>query len=583
MNTAAVVLGVIFIIGSLVVSLYARRRTRTVLDFYLAGRRIGAFANASAICGDYFSAASFLGVAAAVYVSGLDGVWFATGFAAGLVPVLLFLAAPLRRSGAFTIPEFLGMRFGSRAVRLTAVVLIQLVVFMYLVPQLLGLGETWAVAIGAALPGLTPFDTGMLVGALVMVAYVGVGGMRAATWQQIFFFWFFFSAVLMVVALAYLNGFRYLPALADLAPEPLRTVHEAAGEEAGVQWQVRDDPNRLHPDRPARFGEPGHRYGAAEQVSMVLGLALGTCGLPHIIMRHLTSPTGRLARDAGTYVVILATLYYIPAVMAGVAARALLPGILSQDSRYAPLAVEGYLKSPEQAVLILAAGLGGDVAMGFVAAGAFAAILSTMSGLLLSGAAALSHDVYAADIDPRAPERRQILVGRLAVIAIGFLGLVMGAAMRRTGVLQTYPSVLAVMVSWVFALAGAGLFPALLAAIWWPRATARGALAAMLVGGGGTLLWIGLHAAHVGGVISGPPWLEALAGLSQPSIVTVLLAALALVLGSLRSQAQTAPQGLQDLWMRMHGTAAERPAVRLVEVSGVTDPAGGEVAGPGGG
>src|SRR5690606_8750223 len=141
----------------------------------------------------------------------------------------------------------------------------------------------------------------------------------------------------------------------------------------------------------------------------------------------------------------------------------------------------------------------------------------------------------------------------------------------------------AVMVSWVFALAGAGLFPALLAAIWWPRATARGALAAMLVGGGGTLLWIGLHTAHVGGVISGPPWLEALAGLSQPSIVTVPLAALALVLGSLRSQAQTAPQGLQDLWMRMHGTAAERPAVRLVEVSGVTDPAGGEVAGPGGG
>ncbi|HEX6988112.1 MAG TPA: cation acetate symporter, partial [Bacillota bacterium] len=335
MNAAAAILGLIFVVGSLVVSVYARRRTQTVLDFYLAGRRIGAFANASAICGDYFSAASFLGVAAAVYVSGVDGVWFATGFAAGLVPVLLFLAAPLRRSGAYTIPEFLGMRFGSRAVRLAGAVLIQLVVFTYLVPQLLGLGETWSVAIGAALPGLTPFDTGMLVGALVVVAYVALGGMRAATWQQIFFFWFFFSAVLLVVALAYLNGFRYLPAVAELAPEPLRTAHELAGGPDGPRWEVRDDPNQLHPQRPARFGEPGHRYGAMEQVSVVLGLALGTSGLPHIIMRHLTSPTGRLARDTGTYVVILATLYYVPAVMAGVAARALLPGILAQDARYA--------------------------------------------------------------------------------------------------------------------------------------------------------------------------------------------------------------------------------------------------------
>src|SRR5918996_3743644 len=142
------------VLAMLAVSWGVRRSTSTTLDFYLARRQVGPFLNASAICGDYFSAASFLGVAGAVSASGLDGMWFATGFAAGFVVVLLFLAAPFRRAGHFSIPDFLGNRFSSPAVRLTAVAIVQLVVLLYLIPQLTGAGIIWEVFVGGGIGGM---------------------------------------------------------------------------------------------------------------------------------------------------------------------------------------------------------------------------------------------------------------------------------------------------------------------------------------------------------------------------------------------------------------------------------------------
>jgi cation/acetate symporter len=131
------------------VTVIAWRRTRaTTVDFFLAGRQTGVALNAAAICGDYLSAASFLGVAAAVYASGLDGAWYATGFAAGFVPVLLFVAAPLRRLGAISLPDFLAVRFGSDRVRIAAVVAVELVILSYLVPQAVGSGLTWELLVG---------------------------------------------------------------------------------------------------------------------------------------------------------------------------------------------------------------------------------------------------------------------------------------------------------------------------------------------------------------------------------------------------------------------------------------------------
>jgi len=167
------------------ISLFARARsTRTAIDFQLAGRKVGVATNAFAICGDYVSAASFLGVGAAVYAAGLDGAWYATGFAAGFVPVLLFVAAPLRRFGERSLPDFLARRFESEPVRIVSVVAVQLVILAYLVPQSVGGGLAWELYAGYTLPGLSPYTTGIVAASLVTALIVVIGGMRGTTWNQ---------------------------------------------------------------------------------------------------------------------------------------------------------------------------------------------------------------------------------------------------------------------------------------------------------------------------------------------------------------------------------------------------------------
>jgi cation/acetate symporter len=177
-----------------------RPRRAPTVDYYLAGQRIGVVTNACAICGDYFSAASFLGVAAAVYASGLDGMWYATGFAAGFVPVLLFVAAPLRRFGEFSIPDFLARRLESSAVRLTAVGVVQLVILSYLVPQAVGSGITWELLVGRGLAGLDPYTTGVVASTTAITMLVVLGGMRGTTWTQAVQFLFLLSALLWLTA-----------------------------------------------------------------------------------------------------------------------------------------------------------------------------------------------------------------------------------------------------------------------------------------------------------------------------------------------------------------------------------------------
>ncbi len=156
MSSAAVITLLIVFAVVLGVSFATRPRNTSTVDFYLAGQRVGVLTNSWAICGDYLSAASFLGVAAAVYVSGLDGAWYAVGFAAGFVPVLLFIAAPLRRFGEFSLADFLGRRLESDLVRLASVGVVQLVILCYLVPQSVGGGITWELLVGHGMLGLSP-------------------------------------------------------------------------------------------------------------------------------------------------------------------------------------------------------------------------------------------------------------------------------------------------------------------------------------------------------------------------------------------------------------------------------------------
>jgi len=330
------------------VSLFARARsTRTAVDFQLAGQRVGVATNAFAICGDYVSAASFLGVGAAVYAVGLDGAWYATGFAAGFVPVLLFVAAPLRRFGERSIPDFLARRLQSEPVRIVSSVATQLVILAYLIPQLVGGGLAWELYTNYAAPGLSPYTTGIVASSAITAATVVIGGMRGTTWNQALQFAVLLS-VLVWLSIAMLSaGFDYGDAVQTANSEPLAQVVETADGHEVVEA------TNLITGEPARFAEPGARYTLTGQFALLFTLVFGTMGLPHVMNRFFTSPTGRAARMTTVWVLGLIGLFYTLAVMAGTAARSIIADRATTSSWIDNLTVDGLLKTPEHALLAL--------------------------------------------------------------------------------------------------------------------------------------------------------------------------------------------------------------------------------------
>jgi cation/acetate symporter len=591
-QTAALATTLGVMAAALVLSWYARRQASTRLEFYLASRTVNVSLNASAVCGDYFSAASFLGVAGAVYASGLDGIWFGVGFAGGFVPLLLFTASPLRRFGEYTLPDYFAARFDSTAARLVAVALVQIIVLFYLAPQMLGAGTVWELLVGSGILGLTPYATGVTVTAVAMIAFSILGGMRGMTWNQALQFWIMLSAVALVLAFAVAAGFSYTKALRDLSSGPLvnperwrvgdllrpdpsgRTPAETARSVMrDAYWQqhiapLLGDPNAevvvLMPQRsrlraePAVFNRPGHLYTPLDQASLLLTLVLGTAGLPHVVMRFYVNPTGPMARRTTVYVVLFASAFYWLASAAGVAGRTLTPA-LAEEGGGAGLAVQvvdGLLMHPDQVLPFLAQSLGGSLLLGYVAAGAFAAMLSTIGGLLLASAACWGHDVFEQFLRPDAPERLRVRVAKLAVVAMALVALAIGLAIPRFALFRAFPAVIALMVSWAFAISASGLVPVLVASIWWKGVTLRGALAGMIAGGGSCLLLLGAGLLRVmdGRTL---PFLDGLAGPSLPTLYTAPLALLAVVAVSLADR-RNVPQHVGEIWLRLHGTARER-------------------------
>lgn len=528
-----------------------RPRAASTLDFYLAGQRVGVATNACAICGDYFSAASFLGVAAAVYVSGLDGVWYATGFAAGFVPVLLFVAAPLRRFGEFSIPDFLGRRLESEKVRLAAVTVIQLIILSYLVPQAVGSGITWELLVGHGIAGLSPYATGVLVSTAAITALVALGGMRGTTWTQAVQFLLLLSAFIWLTIAVIGAGFNYPDAVAELTRGPLGNP-----EHTGGQWRTETEPNRIDPGSPAYFGEPGARYGRLGQFALIITLIMGTAGLPHIMNRYFTSPTGTAARMTTVWVLGLAGLFYMLAVLLGTAARTIIADAADERPWLDALTVDGVLRVPEHAPLVLGRIYGGELGLGFIATGALVAVMSTIAGLLLASAASWGHDVYERHLNPRATQRQAVWAGRIAVAVVALLSAVIAVSLRPDSLGALLPSMVATMVTWAFALAGSALTPVFLLAIWWSRTTAAGAIAGMSAGA------VAAIAMFSAGTFADDSGLREM--LLTPTIVA---APLAVVVTIVVSRHTSTPINLESLWLRLHGTAADRHITRLARLT----------------
>ncbi|MCX7831424.1 MAG: cation acetate symporter [Actinobacteria bacterium] len=594
-NLAAILMVLVLLVVTIGISFYTRRFTRTSVDFYLAGRKIGFFTNASAICGDYFSAASFLGVAAAVYASGLDGVWYGTGFGAAFVPVVLFLASPLRRFGEYTIPDFLYARFGNKDLaRIIGIIMVQLISLFYLAPQMYGAGTTWQVLVGAGIFGLDPYTTGVVVVVVVMAFYVAMGGMKGTTWNQMIQFWVLFTAMALVVAGGFLNGFSYPTHLKEVSKDVLKntktmTVKEATtpdpktgvapidaakasmskdSYEAALKIVKEGKPddkvvlvlnqkNKLHPERPMKFNEPGHRYTWFDQFSMVLALVLGTSGLPHIMNRYYTNPSGKAARLTTVWVLVFVGTFYIMAAIAGVAGRYFLSeAFLAGKIDPTGIAVDGLLIKTDQLMPLLGKYFFGQFGLGYVVAGAFAAMWSTIGGLLMASAASWGHDLYEQYINPNAPEWKKVAVGKTAVVLMALLSLIIGIAIPYYGLDKAYPSLIAMMVTWAFSVSASAFVPTLILGMWWKRITFRGALAGMTLGGFGAVFFIFMNILKETKMVDPASFWGYLGSLTFPVAITVPVGIVAIVLVSLLDK--NVPHNVEEIWMRIHGTAKER-------------------------
>ncbi|WP_034270574.1 sodium/solute symporter [Haloechinothrix halophila] len=551
MTVASIIALTVLLLAVTVLALVLRPGRASTLEFYLAGRRVGVATNACAICGDYFSAASFLGVAAAVYVSGLDGIWYATGFAAGFVPVLLFVAAPLRRFGEFSIPDFLGRRLGSGRIRLIAVCVVQLIILSYLVPQAVGSGITWELLVGEGVLGLTPYATGVVLSTVAITALVVLGGMRGTTWTQAVQFLLLLAAFIWLTVVVLGSGFSYPDAVAELDSEPLANPAFAGGE-----WGLATESNRLDTAEPATFGEPGGRYGPFGQLTLMVTLVMGTAGLPHIMNRYFTSPTGTAARMTTVWVLGFAGLFYTLAVLLGTASRSLIAKSVESHPWLAELTVDGVLRVPEHAPLVLGRIFGGEAGLGFIAIGALIAVMSTIAGLLLASAASWGHDVYERHINPSASQRQAVWAGRGAVIVVAVFSAALALGLRPDSLTALFPSIVATMVTWAFALAGSALAPVFMLAIWWRGTTSRGAGAGMITG---AVTAIGMFTSAT---LTGDNGVGEV--LLAPTIVAAPLATLVTVVVSLCTPT---PKDVDRMWLRLHGTAADRRAARLARLT----------------
>lgn len=607
MNTAAISLVGILVAITIGLSIFSQRFTRTTTDFYLAGRKVGAFTNASAISGDYLSAASFLGVGAAVYASGLDGVWYAAGFAGGFMVVVLFIASALRRFGEYTVADFAYGRFGSNRVRLVSVLCVLMVSLFYMAPQMYGAGNTWKILVGRSfLPsnaeGMflgvnSTYLSGVTVVAAIMMFYVAMGGMKGTTLNQVIQFWWLWLAMFLVVAFAFGQGFNYpndlkaasesqllnassLTVDALQTPDPATSITPlekaegvmtpegfakaeaeieaavAAGDTTVKVAVLQPAPNKLH-EVKLLFNEPGHRYNALDQFSMVLALVLGTAGLPHILNRYYTNPSGRAARRSTFWVLVFIGTFYIMAPMAGLFGRLevfkqFFAGTAPSNATY----VDGYLTTPSQLMPALGQMLGGQGLMGIVAAGAFAAMFSTVGGLLIASASAIGHDVYEKYVNPNASQRRRVYVGKIAVIVFASLGWLLGWGIPASGLPNAYPALIAMMVTWAFAVGASCFVPMLLTGIWWKGTTERGAITGMLIGLISAVGIIFLNILRQTGVIGSEGALGFITSLTFPVVFTFPAALLAIIIVS-KADGKL-PDNVDAIWLRIHGTASER-------------------------
>jgi Na+(H+)/acetate symporter ActP len=471
------------------------KSSKTASDFFVAGRSVSVGWNASAISGEYLSAASFMGVAGMVMSSGYDALWYPVCYACGYLFLLLFIAGPLRRFGAYTIPDFAEGRFDSPMFRKIAVCFVLFIGFFYTMPQMKGAGVTLAYIF----PGL-PYWVGVVLVGAVITLNVALGGMKGITLVQAVQYWIkLFAITVPVFVLMAVVGFYNGQIGANLAPGETAPAASAAQASAPSSTSIERKPlvakapadtawiapfgplttkavnaaaAALPAEQRAAFlAEHQKPYSLVYTYSLIIALVCGTAGLPHILVRFYTNPDGVAAKKTTMWVMILIGVFYVFPPVFGVIGRNLMPEL------YSGVGAKGTDKVVLELPTLISAkyGVVGSILSGITCAGAFAAFMSTFSGLLVSMTGALAHDVYGRMLRPKSSSAERMVAFKLSAILIGGVAVTLGCFVE--------PLEINFMVGQAFAIAAASYFPLLFMSVWWRGMTMKGAATGMLTGG----------------------------------------------------------------------------------------------------
>jgi len=444
----------VFVLATLWITKWAAQKTKSAADFYTGGGGITGFQNGLAIAGDFMSAASFLGISAAVMVTGFDGLIYSVGFLVGW-PILTFLMAErLRNLGKFTFADVAAYRFKQAPVRLFAASGTLVVVVFYLIAQMVGAGQLIKL-----LFGLEYWIAVSVVGSL-MTIYVLFGGMTATTWVQIIkACLLLLGASFMAFSVLWKFGFSLenffgeaIRVKTDLATKGGASLEEATQKGLSIMF-----PGNFVKDPISVF-------------SFGMALMFGTAGLPHILMRFFTVPDAKAARSSVFWATTWIGYFYILTFIIGFGAIVLVATNPQFVDRTGAL-----IGGSNMAAVHLASAVGGDIFLGFISAVAFATILAVVAGLTLSGASAVSHDLYATVIkNGQVGSENELKVSRATTLVLGLVAVGLGIVFEKQNI--------AFMVSLAFAIAASANFPVLFMSVLWKNCTTRGAVAGGFVG-----------------------------------------------------------------------------------------------------
>jgi cation/acetate symporter len=441
-NWTAIAMFVGFVVLTLIITAWAAQRTRSTKDFYSAGGKITGFQNGVAIAGDYMSAASFLGISALVYAWGYDGLIYSIGFLVGWPIIMFLMAEPLRNLGRFTFADVASYRLSAIPIRAMAATGTLVTVAFYLIAQMVGAGQLIELLFGL------PYLYAVIIVGVLMIIYVTFGGMIATTWVQVIKACLLLGGSTLISALVLAQfGFDFNALIAKAVE--LHSKHDAI----------------LLPG-PA-VANPINAF------SLGTALMFGTAGLPHILMRFFTVSDAKEARKSVFWATTFIGYFYILTFIIGFGAIVLvLPNAIYHEGGDV---AKGLLGGGNMPAIHLADAVGGNVMKGFIAAVAFATILAVVSGLTLSGASAVSHDLYASLLRRgKIDEGSEVLVSRITTLILGAVAIYLGIEFQKVNV--------AFMVGLAFAVAASANFPVLLLSMLWSGLTTRGAVIGGLVG-----------------------------------------------------------------------------------------------------